>query len=60
MNFDRKAMVLKEFCGIDTAGGASGKSLPLRKAPLDPVDLPVPVPGLKQGCMHGAGVLRIS
>jgi len=43
-----KAMVLKEFCEIDTGEGASGKSLPLRKAPLDPVDLPVPVPGPHQ------------
>jgi len=43
-----KAWVLKEFCEIDTGKGTPAKSLPLKKEPLDLVDLPVPVPGPDQ------------
>jgi propanol-preferring alcohol dehydrogenase len=43
-----KAWVLKEFCEIDTGQGPAAGPLPLKKDPLDFVDLPVPVPGPNQ------------
>ncbi|MBW1800489.1 MAG: alcohol dehydrogenase catalytic domain-containing protein, partial [Deltaproteobacteria bacterium] len=40
-----KAMVLKEFCEVDTNGGERYlKHLPLKENPLEMIDLPMPVP----------------
>jgi alcohol dehydrogenase, propanol-preferring len=43
-----KALVLKEFCEIDTGQTARVGSYPLKTAPLDMVDLPIPEPGPNQ------------
>lgn len=43
-----KALILKECCEIDTGQGLPSGTLPLKKTPLDPAELPVPVPGPHQ------------
>lgn len=43
-----KAMMLKELCEIDTGEGAHRGPFPLKRAPLDAMDLPDPVPGPKE------------
>jgi propanol-preferring alcohol dehydrogenase len=44
-----KAMVLREFCEIAVKGEARKRAdLPLREDPLEMVELPEPVPGLKE------------
>ncbi len=44
-----KAMVLNEFCEIGIKGEARKRvDLPFKKEPLDMVELPDPVPDLKQ------------
>ena len=43
-----KAMILKEICEIKLEGrGRQREDLPLKSAPLELVDLPVPKPGPK-------------
>jgi len=44
-----KAMILREFCEVETSSGKRAMpDLPLKKAPLEPADMPVPTPGKNQ------------